>query len=327
MRPTARPCEPGDRRWVEGLLEEHLGSTRVARLGEVIEVPDLPGFIAERGGERLGLLTWIVDGDQLEVLSLHCRVENVGAGGVLLQAAAELAAGRGCRRLWLLTTNDNLHALGFYQRRGLRLCALHAGAVERDRALKPEAPRSTRATGSRCATSSSWSCRSGSGRRCGGTNAWPVKRPGGGGMGSDHTPADDIVYDLVSIQYHALKAGQTYTEYIEDAEGHDDVRTSSARSRRRTRPSAATKPPHPADQGRRHRLTSGGADGPRRKAGPRLAACCMPMPCGWPWPPAAATSSSRACPTRVSVVSSRRRWRRRSGRPSGSPWPGRPRRP
>jgi hypothetical protein len=44
-------------------------------------------------------------------------------------------------------------------------------------------------------------------------------------MGSDHTPADDIVYDLVSIQYHALKAGQTYARYIEDAEGHEDVQT------------------------------------------------------------------------------------------------------
>lgn len=42
-------------------------------------------------------------------------------------------------------------------------------------------------------------------------------------MGSDHTPADDIVYDLVSIQYHALKAGDTYGKYLQDAEGHDDV--------------------------------------------------------------------------------------------------------
>ena len=139
MRPTARPCEPGDRRWVEKLLEQ-MGSSRVARLGEVVEAADLPGFIAEREGERLGLLTWILDGDQLEVLSLHCRVENVGAGGALLQAAAELATARGCRRLWLLTTNDNLRALGFYQRRGLRLCALHAGQVDRDRALKAEIP-------------------------------------------------------------------------------------------------------------------------------------------------------------------------------------------
>ena len=42
-------------------------------------------------------------------------------------------------------------------------------------------------------------------------------------MGSAHTPADDIVYDLVSIQYHALQAAQLYDQYIEDAEDHRDV--------------------------------------------------------------------------------------------------------
>lgn len=42
-------------------------------------------------------------------------------------------------------------------------------------------------------------------------------------MASAHTPADDIVYDLVSIQYHALKGGETYAKYIEDAHEHEDV--------------------------------------------------------------------------------------------------------
>ena len=42
-------------------------------------------------------------------------------------------------------------------------------------------------------------------------------------MSSDHTPADDIVYDLVSIQYHALKAAELYDSYIDDAHGHEDV--------------------------------------------------------------------------------------------------------
>jgi ribosomal protein S18 acetylase RimI-like enzyme len=135
-----RAYAPGDRRWAEGLLEEAMGSTRAVRLGEVVEPAGMPGLIAERDRERIGLLTYIVDGDQFEVLSLHCRVENAGAGSALLEAAAALAAGRGCRRLWLVTTNDNLHALGFYQRRGLRLCALHAGSLDRDRALKPELP-------------------------------------------------------------------------------------------------------------------------------------------------------------------------------------------
>ena len=42
-------------------------------------------------------------------------------------------------------------------------------------------------------------------------------------MGSAHTPADDLVYDLVSIQYHALQGAQTYAKYLQDAEGHPEV--------------------------------------------------------------------------------------------------------
>ena len=42
-------------------------------------------------------------------------------------------------------------------------------------------------------------------------------------MASQHSPADDIVYNLVSVQYHALKAAQAYDAYVQDAEGHEDV--------------------------------------------------------------------------------------------------------
>jgi hypothetical protein len=42
-------------------------------------------------------------------------------------------------------------------------------------------------------------------------------------MAESHTPADDVVYDLISIQYHALKGAQVYATYAADAEGHDDV--------------------------------------------------------------------------------------------------------
>jgi hypothetical protein len=42
-------------------------------------------------------------------------------------------------------------------------------------------------------------------------------------MGNAHTPADDIFYDLVSIQYHALKGAQVYAQYLKDGEGHQDV--------------------------------------------------------------------------------------------------------
>ena len=44
-------------------------------------------------------------------------------------------------------------------------------------------------------------------------------------MSSEHTPADDIVYDLVSIQYHALKSAEVYDKYIGDAHEHEDSAT------------------------------------------------------------------------------------------------------
>jgi len=42
-------------------------------------------------------------------------------------------------------------------------------------------------------------------------------------MASQHTVADNIFYDIVSIQYHALKGAEVYDRYIEDAHEHEDV--------------------------------------------------------------------------------------------------------
>lgn len=61
-----------------------------------------------------------------------------GLGTALLAAAEAELRGAGVRRAWLLTTNDNIDALAFYQRRGWRLIALHPGSVdEARRLLKP----------------------------------------------------------------------------------------------------------------------------------------------------------------------------------------------
>ncbi len=94
----------------------------------------------EDGAER-GLVTWAIDGESAEIVSLDALVEGQHIGGRLLDAAeAELTAG-GVRRLTIVTTNDNLRALAFYARRGYRLVRLHLDAMDRVRAVKPEVPR------------------------------------------------------------------------------------------------------------------------------------------------------------------------------------------
>jgi GNAT superfamily N-acetyltransferase len=114
----------------------------VARLGRIEDSLAHPALVAEEDGQVVGVLTYILGTDSCEVLALHAAERLRGVGTALLRAVEELAAGSGCSSLSLITTNDNLDALRFYQRRGFRLAELHAGAVDDSRArLKPEIPR------------------------------------------------------------------------------------------------------------------------------------------------------------------------------------------
>jgi ribosomal protein S18 acetylase RimI-like enzyme len=136
-----RRRDESDRPAVDAFLARH-GSARVARRGS-IECPlDHPALLAEEDERLLGVLTYVVDGTECEVLSLHADERRRGVGSALVAEVRRVAAAAGATRLWLITTNDNLDALRFYQRRGFRLAALHAGAVDRSRErLKPEIPR------------------------------------------------------------------------------------------------------------------------------------------------------------------------------------------
>lgn len=63
-----------------------------------------------------------------------------GTGTALAERVVAEARRRGCREIRLTTTNDNVDALRFYQRRGFRLAALRAGAAAESRKIKPEIP-------------------------------------------------------------------------------------------------------------------------------------------------------------------------------------------
>ena len=100
----------------------------------------MAGFVAWDADARIGAVTYEIVGDACEIVTLNALVESRGVGSALLVAVHEAARMADCRRVWLITTNDNLRALGFYQRRGYHLAAVHRDAIERDRALKPQIP-------------------------------------------------------------------------------------------------------------------------------------------------------------------------------------------
>ena len=137
-----RDFGPADHAWASRLIAGASGGThRVARMGELIDPLQLEGLVAEADGRPIGLATVQESPERgMEVVTLHAEPRGRGAGTALLGTAWHVAAASGHHRLWLVTTNDNLDALHFYLRRGMRITAVHAGAVERDRKLKPEIP-------------------------------------------------------------------------------------------------------------------------------------------------------------------------------------------
>jgi N-acetylglutamate synthase-like GNAT family acetyltransferase len=135
-----REATAADAVTVAEFLERH-SSLVVARHGELVDATRHPALVAEDAGRLAGVLTYVVTDSDCEVLTLHAEPPGSGVGSELIEAVAHVASGRGCVRLWLITTNDNVDALGFYQRRGFRLTGVHPGAVDRSRReLKPQIP-------------------------------------------------------------------------------------------------------------------------------------------------------------------------------------------
>jgi ribosomal protein S18 acetylase RimI-like enzyme len=128
-----------------GALRAHVVETwhseAVVAHGEQIYPARLPGFVAFAGERIVGHVSYRVAGEDCEITSIDATPRRAGIGSLLLDVAVAAAREEGCRRVWLTTTNDNLDALRFYQRRGFRLCALRADALAYlRRTLKPELP-------------------------------------------------------------------------------------------------------------------------------------------------------------------------------------------
>lgn len=135
-----RPVDETDRSWVLQMLLRQGGDFVISR-GRTLLPADLPGFVAEASdGERLGLATYEITGLDCELVTLDAARRGIGVGTALLAAVRDAAIATGCRRLWLITTNDNLDALRFYQRRGMQLVGVHRRAVETSRRSKPQIP-------------------------------------------------------------------------------------------------------------------------------------------------------------------------------------------
>ncbi len=132
---TIRRRDSSDDHFVRSLLCDHWGETRVVTRGNLIDAFALEGLIAAVNDVPVGLITLCVRGHQCELVTLDVMRRRHGIGSALLAAAIDEARQRGCRCVWLITTNDNLPAIELYRKFGFHLLAVHKGAVLESRKL------------------------------------------------------------------------------------------------------------------------------------------------------------------------------------------------
>jgi ribosomal protein S18 acetylase RimI-like enzyme len=135
-----RPTDENDRAFIREFITHRWHGEAVVAHGVIFYPAELPGLIAFRDQEIVGLITYQIKKGQCEIITLDSILEGQGVGTELLQSVKKTALEQGCRCLTLITTNNNLPALGFYQKHGFKIKNIFTGAIEKSRELKPSIP-------------------------------------------------------------------------------------------------------------------------------------------------------------------------------------------
>jgi GNAT superfamily N-acetyltransferase len=126
-----REATDTDRAAARELFHRDFGRTKIVAFGEIMDLDQMPALVAVMHAEPSGALAYRLLGDALHIVALATDPmwQRSGVGAYLVAEAELLARRLGLARLVISTTNDNLPALYFYQRRGYRLSALAADSV------------------------------------------------------------------------------------------------------------------------------------------------------------------------------------------------------
>ena len=133
--------ETVDSEYIRAHLAETWGWPLITAVRTYGPADELDGLAwRDEWGDFQGLIAWHVDGQRAEIVSVDAYQQGRHIGGRLLDGAEVALRERGVNHVSITTTNDNLRALAFYQRRGYRLVKLDLDAMNRVRAVKPNVP-------------------------------------------------------------------------------------------------------------------------------------------------------------------------------------------
>ncbi|MDI2586221.1 GNAT family N-acetyltransferase [Psychrobacillus sp. NEAU-3TGS] len=129
-----------NREKIVSFFKAHWGSPEMVISTGIYQCDTLNGLIFEENNQIIGLVTYVIKDDEIEVISLDSLQEGKGIGTSLMKKIENIAKQKKLQVVSLVTTNDNLNALKFYQKRGYRITTIIPNGVNKARNLKPSIP-------------------------------------------------------------------------------------------------------------------------------------------------------------------------------------------
>lgn len=130
-----------NRNIINTIMINNWGATEIILRNKIIDGTKSKGFIAEDNNKMVGFLLYDINDDICEIIALYSFIEKKGIGTFLLNKIKEIATLKKCERIVVITTNDNLIALKFYQKRGFFLSKLYCNVFDNIRKIKPNLPK------------------------------------------------------------------------------------------------------------------------------------------------------------------------------------------
>lgn len=115
-------------------------STTMVVKGEVVDMTVLDGFVAYENLNIIGLITYRIKDNECEIISLDSLKERHGIGTSLVNKVIQVATKNECIKVKLISTNDNINAIRFYQKRGFDMVRIYYNSLEIARKIKPSIP-------------------------------------------------------------------------------------------------------------------------------------------------------------------------------------------
>ena len=125
---------------INAFIKQHWYTTTMIIRGKEIDMTKTEGFYFKEGEDIIALITYIVYDNVLEITSLDSLREKQGIGSKLIETVIHEARERKLQKIVLITTNDNINAIRFYQKREFDMAHLYRNAMDISRKLKPEIP-------------------------------------------------------------------------------------------------------------------------------------------------------------------------------------------